>query len=174
MLRLRKPTVADVPAMVAMMRPHILSERLLPRTARQVAERLRDYVVAERRSPDPEVAPVLVGVASISLVDTHLAEVGALAADEADIEVALVRHLLDEAVGMGVADAFVLTDQPALFEGLGFQRTSVALIPEKRDRQCLRCTRLPRCRQVALTARLDADRLDAGRQVDGAWSVAAK
>ena len=165
MLYLRKPTVADVPAMVALMRPHILAERLLPRTPRQVAERLRDYVVAERWNGDegPQASPRMVGVASISLVDMHLAEVGALAGDEQDVQLALVRHLLDEALEMGVADAFVLTDEPELFEALGFHRTAVQNIPEKRDRQCLRCARLPRCRQVALTVHLGE-----------AWSNAAK
>lgn len=146
-MHLRKPTVADVPAMVALMRPHILSERLLPRSPRQVAERLRDYVVAEEGG-------ALIGVASISLVDTHLAEVGALAAEDGGVAEALTLHLLDEARQMGVADAFVLTDEASLFERMGFRPVSIASIPEKRDRQCLRCARLPRCRQVALTVSL--------------------
>lgn len=151
MLHLRKPTVADVPRMVELMRPHILAERLLPRSPRQVAERLRDFVVAERQPEHGDQRPEVVGLASIALVDMHLAEVGALAAEQPEVAGILVRHLLDEAVAMGVCDAFVLTDQPELFEGMGFRRTRVQDIPEKRDRQCLRCSRLPRCRQVALT-----------------------
>lgn len=147
-LRLRKATVADVPAIVAMLRPHVLSERLLPRSPRQVAERLRDYLLAERAEEDGQR---LVGVASASLVDTHLVEIGALAGDSAEVEAALVRRLLAESADIGVADAFVLTDDPALFEGLGFRRVAVQDIPEKRDRQCLRCSRLPRCRQIALS-----------------------
>ncbi len=159
-IRVRKPTVADVPAMVALMRPHILAERLLPRSARQVAERLRDYVVAERESEDGRV---LAGVASISLVDTHLAEVGAIAGDSADTQLRLVRHLLEEVEQIGVGDAFVLTDDPAMFETLGFRRTDIAEIPEKRDRQCLRCARLPRCRQVALTMNLGTSQRHAAK-----------
>lgn len=160
MIQLRKPTVADVPQIVELLRPHVLAERLLPRSPRQVAERLRDFLLAERRV---DGRTELVGVASISLVDTYLAEVGAIAANDPDIEAALVRQLLAEATEMGVADAFVLTDAPELFEGLGFRRTRVQDIPEKRDRQCLRCSRLPRCRQVALTIPL-GDR----------WAQAAK
>lgn len=160
MIQLRKPTVADVPQIVELLRPHVLAERLLPRSPRQVAERLRDFLLAERRV---DGRTELVGVASISLVDTYLAEVGAIAAADPDIEAALVRQLLAEATEMGVADAFVLTDAPELFEGLGFRRTRVQDIPEKRDRQCLRCSRLPRCRQVALTIPL-GDR----------WAQAAK
>lgn len=151
MIRLRKPTVGDVPQIIELLRPHVLAERLLPRSPRQVAERLRDFLLAEQEG---DGATELVGVASISLVDTYLAEVGAIAARDEEIEAALIRHLLAEASEMGVADAFVLTDAPELFESLGFQRTRVQDIPEKRDRQCLRCSRLPRCRQVALTVQL--------------------
>lgn len=160
-LTLRRPTVADVPAMVALMRPHVLAERLLPRSARQVAERLRDYVVAERR--DGDGGRTLVGVASIAPVDTHLAEVGALAAADPETEQALVVHLLDDARSMGVGDVFVLTDAPHLFEELGFMRTDISTIPEKRDRQCLRCARLPRCRQVALSLTLDEPQRSAAK-----------
>lgn len=148
-VRIRRPTVADVPAMVAMMHPHVLAERLLPRSPRQVVERLRDYLVAERQVGD--APPQLVALASVALVDTHLAEVGAVAGDDPDVVATLVGQLLDEAREMGVADAFVLTDAPAAYEAMGFMRTDVSAIPEKRDRQCLRCSRLPRCRQVALT-----------------------
>jgi len=163
-IQLRKPTVADVPQIVELLRPHVLAERLLPRSPRQVAERLRDFLLAERKTEGLNGGRTeLVGVASISLVDTYLAEVGAIAAADPDIEAALVRQLLAEATEMGVADAFVLTDAPELFEGLGFRRTRVQDIPEKRDRQCLRCSRLPRCRQVALTIPL-GDR----------WAQAAK
>lgn len=153
---IRKPTVADVPAMVQLMRPHVLSERLLPRTARQVAEHIRDYVVAEDGDR-------MVGVGSMALVDVHLAEIGAVAGDSVEIETALVERLILDAQELGVGEAFVLTDAPSQFEALGFSRTTVAAIPEKRDRQCLRCSRLPRCRQVALVADLGAGMLRAAK-----------
>jgi len=156
MLQLRKPTVADVPTMVGLMQPHILAERLLPRSTRQVAERLRDYLLAEE--VDEDGARRTVGVASVSLVDTHLAELGALVGESQAVELDMVHHLLDEAWNMGVDQAFVLTDRPDLFEGVGFRRTRVQDIPEKRDRQCLRCPRLPRCRQVALTVSSERSR----------------
>ena len=42
MLHLRKPTVIDVPRMHHLMQPHILKEALLPRSERNIVERLRD------------------------------------------------------------------------------------------------------------------------------------
>ena len=66
MLDLKKPTISDVADMVRLMAPHIHAERLLPRSPRQVVERLREYWVA--RAGDE-----LVGVASLALVDFGLA-----------------------------------------------------------------------------------------------------
>jgi amino-acid N-acetyltransferase len=142
-VRLAKPTVAQVPAILELIGPEIAREAVLPRTARQIAERLRDYTVALRGDE-------VVGVASISLVDLHLAEVGVLQATLPGIASTLLDAVLDEARTMGVGRAFVLTADPARFEAEGFTRRPVQSIPEKYERQCLKCARAPRCRQVAL------------------------
>ena len=149
-LTLRKPVLADVPAMMSLMSPHILSERLLPRSGRQVAERLREYVVVTDTQG-------VVGVGSVSIVDLDLAEVGALAADEPHVESTLIDALLHEARTLGAPRAFVLTHDPSPFERCGFVRTSLSSLPQKRDRQCLHCPRMPRCQQVALEIWLDRE-----------------
>lgn len=143
MVALRRPTVTDVPAMIALMAPHIRAERLLPRTPRQVLERLREYWVASR---DESV----VGVASLSLVDFDLAEIGVVAGETRELEQTLLQRVLDEARSLGVPRAFVLTDDPAIFEDCGFRPTTLDALPEKRDRQCLHCPRVATCQQVAL------------------------
>lgn len=147
MLALRKPTLSDVPMMIRLMEPHVRSEALLPRTPRAVVERLRDYVVAEEQGR-------IVGLASLSLVDEELAEVGAVACEREDLLGELLDAVLDEARAMGVRRAFVLAPSAAPYAPLGFLPTTLDALPEKRDRQCLRCPRLPRCRQVALVKEL--------------------
>ena len=149
-MSLRKPTLHDVPAMVALMRPAVLREALLPRTALQVTERLRDYIIAEE---DGE----LVGVGSLGLVDTQLAEIGALASASAEVERSLLNALIDEARQLGATRSFVLTQDGHPFEKAGWSKTSLDALPEKRDRQCLRCSRLPRCRQIPYELDLDVD-----------------
>jgi N-acetylglutamate synthase-like GNAT family acetyltransferase len=149
MLQLRKPTAGDIPSMLRFMQPGMEDESLLPRTEWQVAERLRDYTLAVEGDR-------LVGLGSVALVDAHLAEVGALVAATAAVEDLLVGALLDEAQDMGVGRAFVLAADPTAWERNGFTRTALARLPEKRDRQCLRCPRAPRCRQVALEVRIEA------------------
>lgn len=156
MLTLRKPSVADVPDMMSLMAPRILAEQLLPRSPRQVVERLREYVLATRHGE-------VVGLASVSLVDFDLAEVGALAAHETDTLHSLLDHVIDEVRALGVGRAFVLTHEPHVFEARGFSRTSLDQLPQKRDHQCAHCSRAPWCRQVALEMRLDVS-----------WDVAAK
>jgi amino-acid N-acetyltransferase len=147
MLALRKPTVEDVDRMQALMAPHVLSEALLPRTRLDLVRGLRDFVLAEE---DGE----LIGLASVSLVDVHLAEVGAVVCERPESLHELMEAVLDEARSMGVNRAFVLASDPEPYRALGFERTQLSALPEKRDRQCLRCPRLPRCRQVPLVRSL--------------------
>jgi amino-acid N-acetyltransferase len=147
MVALRKPTVSDVPAMQALMAPHILREDLLPRSALSIVQGLRDYTLVEGDGQ-------LVGLASVRLVDLHLAEIGAVVClDPSQLQV-LLEALLAEARSMGVDRAFILAPDPQPYVALGFEVTELANLPEKRDRQCLRCPRLPRCRQVALVKHL--------------------
>jgi len=143
MLELRKPTVADVSTMHSLMRPHILSEALLPRTHLSIVQGLRDYIVAEENGE-------IVGLASVSLIDLHLAELGAIVCEQPEILPALLERILDEVRAMGVERVFVLAPDSEPYEQFGFERTTIDDLPEKRDRQCLRCHRLPRCRQVPL------------------------
>ncbi len=147
MLALRKPQVSDVPSMHALMQPHMRTEALLPRTPRAIVERLRDYTVAERDG-------LLVGLASLSVVEVHLAELGAVVCRQPELMATLVGRVLDEAREIGVERVFVLAADPDPYLALGFECTEISDLPEKRDRQCLRCPRLPRCRQVALVRTL--------------------
>ncbi|HJN75493.1 MAG TPA: hypothetical protein QGF58_16305 [Myxococcota bacterium] len=143
MLELRKPKVTDVAAMQALMAPHVLAESLLPRTRLSIVKGLRDYTLAEDGGD-------LVGLASVSLVDVHLAEIGAVVCENPELLEELLGAVLDEARAMGVERVFILARDPAPYEAVGFARTDIETLPEKRDRQCLRCLRQPRCRQVAL------------------------
>ena len=149
MLLLRKPTVRDVPRMIELMAPGVRNEALLPRSARAVVERLRDYVVVESRGE-------LVGLASVSLLSAALAEVGAVVWQDAAQLGLLLDAALDEARALGVSRAFVMAPDAAPYEALGFTRQPIASLPEKRDHQCLRCARLPRCRQLALVKELES------------------
>lgn len=143
MLSVRKPNVNDVTAMHQMMVPHVVSETLLPRSPRQIVEHLRDYVIAEEDGR-------LVGLASLSLVECHLAELGAVVCEHPTLLPRLVKVALQEAKAVGVNQVFVLAQDAEAYESLGFSQVSIQSLPEKRDRQCLRCPRLPRCRQIAL------------------------
>ena len=143
MLELRKPTVSDVEMMHQLMAPHVRTEVLLPRSQRHIVENLRDYVIAEDDGR-------LVGLASLSLVECHLAELGAVVCENPELLSRLVTVALEEARAVGIQRVFVLASEPEPYLELGFSQVEIQTLPEKRDRQCLRCSRLPRCRQVPL------------------------
>ena len=109
MLLLRKPTVRDVPRMIELMAPGVRNEALLPRSARAVVERLRDYVVVESRGE-------VVGLASVSLLSEDLAEVGAVVWQDAAQLSLLLDAALDEARALGVSRAFVMAQRLARAE----------------------------------------------------------
>ena len=127
MLLLRKPTVRDVPRMIELMAPGVRNEALLPRSARAVVERTKI---------DP------------ALIDDLLAVTG--------LHRGSLYKALDEARALGVSRAFVMAPDAAPYEALDFTRQPIVSLPEKRDHQCLRCARLPRCRQLALVKELEA------------------
>ena len=141
MLAVRKASVADVVAMHQLMVPHVRTELLLPRSKRQIVESLRDYVIAEEDGK-------IIGLAALSLVECHLAELGAVVCERPELLERLVEVALNEARMVGVARVFVLAQDAVPYERLGFQKVEIQTLPEKRDRQCLRCSRLPRCRQI--------------------------
>ena len=148
MLALRKPNVSDVQAMHQMMVPEVVREALLPRSRRQIVEQLRDYVIAEENGE-------LVGLASLSLVECHLAELGAVVCQKPELLARLVHVALEEAKAVGVKRVFVLAADAEPYVALGFEQVEIQALPEKRDRQCLRCPRLPRCRQIPLVYEIE-------------------
>jgi N-acetylglutamate synthase-like GNAT family acetyltransferase len=148
--QLRRPTLQDVPAITAFLADAARAGRILPRSARAVAERLRDTVVVHRGTE-------LVGVGSLSLVDLHLAEITLAVGADAAVQGALVLALLRDARALGAGRVFATTDEPAACLAAGFERVSLESIPEKRDRQCLRCANAPRCRKTAVAIDLGAE-----------------
>lgn len=152
MTQLRAPTVSDLPRMLELMAPHVAAGRLLPRSPRELLERLRDYTVIEEQG-------ALVGVGSVALIDMDLAEIGVLVAMRPELEIILVEHLLGLVSSMGIGRAFLMTDSGALVEAEGFRRVPLDALPAKRDRQCLRCSLAPRCRQEAFEIAIAAEGL---------------
>jgi amino-acid N-acetyltransferase len=130
---------ADIAAIQAFVDAGVRSEELLPRSTNDIARQVRDFVML--RHGDEAV-----GVGSVSLVAPTTAEIGVVCAPD-DLQTGrVIDHLLHDARDLGAETVFVVTRQAAVFEALGFERSSTASFPTKRS-QCLRCARAPRCRQ---------------------------
>lgn len=131
----------DVPALLSLLGPGVADGRFLPRRPATVVDRLRDFLVLG------DADGTLIGVVSLSLSDLGVAEIGVLeAATEVD-EDSLVDAVLAECRRMGAHTVFTISRSPAPFVRAGFRAGRIDAVPAKRDRQCLRCTRLPTCRQ---------------------------
>ena len=139
---LRKPNLQEIPQICEMLAPFAANEEFLPRTERNVLTALREYTVAEH-------AGEIVGVVSLALSSNKRAELGVLVGPE-EVRSALFDATVQEALSFGCQEIFVLTAQPEQYKALGFTRTTLEALPEKRDEQCLRCSRLARCQQVAM------------------------
>lgn len=135
---------SDIDAILRLVAPQVEAEEALPRTPHAVARQLRDYVVAR-------CGGRVVGAASVRLVDATTAEVGVLTAGTSTDEDGLLDAVLADAARLGAREAFIMTQRGERFAGLGFARTQTSAFPAKRDHDCLRCARAPRCRQQAWT-----------------------
>jgi N-acetylglutamate synthase-like GNAT family acetyltransferase len=85
----------------------------------------------------------------LALTSGARAELGVLVGSD-EVRGALFAATVKEALSFGCQQIYVLTAQPDQYKALGFTRTTLEALPEKRDDQCLRCSRLVRCQQVAM------------------------
>ena len=122
-------------------------EEMLHRSAPEVCENIRDYVIAET---DGEI----VACCGLHVNLDSLAEIKSLAVSEQfqgqGIGSQLVERCLEEAIQLGVPTIFALTYRPAFFERLGFTRAPKSMLPRKVWGECIRCPRFPDCGEIAV------------------------
>lgn len=142
-----KAATGDALAVQALVNSFAEREEMLPRTATEVFENLRDFFVV--RDGDSILACV-----ALHILWDDLAEVRSLAVREDSQSVGLgallVRACLDEARRLGVGKVFALTYKPGFFEKLGFQQADVITLPRKVWNECYRCPKFPSCNEVAM------------------------
>ena len=120
----------DIPSVLALMRPFIASGKLFPRTEKDIAAAISDFVVYEF---DGGVR----ACAAIHKYEDGQAEIAAIAVDETfshmGIGPALVESLIQKARACGAKSIFIMTTQAAdWFEKLGFKEDKIESLPEAR------------------------------------------
>lgn len=150
----RRATLADVPAMEALIGQFARQNRMLFRSAAELSQFIDEYVVYIERGR-------LLGVCGLHPVAGGLAEVRALAvADEASgrgIGRRLVEACLARARALGIAKVYTLTLVPGFFEKLGFVQANKARLHIKVWYECYRCPKFASCDEIAMVRPLDLE-----------------
>lgn len=149
---LRKARLADVAALQQLIQRFVVQGIMLPRTELELAEHIRDFVVAV------DSAGSLVGAGALHIYTPTMAEVRSLAVDPetqgSGVGRQIVEALVREAENLGLQALFAFTYVTGFFERLGFHEVSRNELPLKVWKDCLRCPKLQACDEVAVLRHL--------------------
>jgi amino-acid N-acetyltransferase len=154
MLEIRKASLTDISALLELINAYAAKGVMLPRTEFEMAENIRDFLVAfdgER----------LVGCGALHFYTATSGEVRSLAVDPAvktrGIGRALVEALEEEARAQELHSIFAFTYVPGFFGKLGFEEVDRGELPLKAWKDCLRCPKFQACDEIAVLKRLKPD-----------------
>lgn len=147
-LRYRPARLGDVPAIGAVIADFAERRLMLPRSASELYEDVRDFLVAEAEPGG------VCGCVALHIDTDKIAEVKALAVAPAlhgrGLGRGLVEAALAEARNLGLERVFCLTYQVEFFAHLGFVKVDRARLPDKVWGECVRCHRFLDCDEVAM------------------------
>jgi amino-acid N-acetyltransferase len=154
MLEIRKALLTDIPALLELINAYATKGVMLPRTEFEMAENIRDFLVAFD-------AGRLVGCGALHFYTATSGEVRSLAVDPTlktkGIGRALVEALEEEARAQDLHSLFAFTYVAGFFGKLGFEEVDRGELPLKAWKDCLRCPKFQACDEIAVLKRLKAD-----------------
>lgn len=160
MTRVRKALLSDIPGMLGVINAYAAQGIMLPRTEFEMAENIRDFVVAEIHHPDND-QQMLVGCGALHFYTPHSAEVRSLAVDPTKKSAGLGRRIIEaleeEAHQHGLSNVFAFTYVPGFFAKLGFEQVDRGELPLKAWKDCLRCPKFQACDEIAMLKRYKPD-----------------
>lgn len=150
-MKLRKARISDVEEMMLLINSTAEQGFMLPRSRNMLYENIREFVLAV-------VDDQLVGVASLHILWSDLAEIRALAVSSEykrkGIGTQIVKTLEDEARELGCTKLFALTYQPEFFKYCGYEQVSKDQMPQKVWTECINCIKFPNCDEIAVSRML--------------------
>jgi amino-acid N-acetyltransferase len=155
--QIRKALLSDIPGMLQVINDYAAKGIMLPRTEFEMAENIRDFVVAET-GPADSTPHHLVGCGALHFYTPTSAEVRSLAVNPSRKSEGLGRRIVEtlerEANEHGLATMFAFTYVPGFFEKLGFHQVDRGELPLKAWKDCLRCPKFQACDEIAMLKRL--------------------
>ncbi len=154
MLEIRKALLTDIAALLELINAYAAKGIMLPRTEFEMAENIRDFLVAFDDGK-------LVGCGALHFYTATSGEVRSLAVDpglkEKGIGRALVEALEVEAREQDLHSLFAFTYVAGFFAKLGFEEVDRGELPLKAWKDCLRCPKFQACDEIAVLKRLKPD-----------------
>jgi len=152
-IAIRPATIADVPAIAALVLTNAIQGKVLPRSAAAIEATISDWIVAVA---DDEV----LGCVSLLRYTSGLVEVRSLIVGERyrglRIGSRLMEAMLDEARQRELPTLFALTRKVSFFERLGFVVTERTRFPEKVWHDCRLCPLVDNCDETAMILEIQA------------------
>ena len=144
---IRRATVADAPAIHALINANQTDGHLLPRTAEDVTRRAARFLVVT-------VNDAVVGCAELAPLSRAVAEVRSLVVDESTRGRGFGSRIVEElnrwAVQEGFSTLCAFTHNAAHFVRLGFSIVPHQWLPEKIAMDCVGCPKFRQCAQYAM------------------------
>jgi amino-acid N-acetyltransferase len=154
MIEIRPALLTDIPPLLDLINAYASGGIMLPRTEFEMAENIRDFVVA---GEDGRLA----GCGALHFYTPHSGEVRSLAVDPRlktrGIGRMLVEALEVEARANDLHSVFAFTYVPGFFRKLGFEEIDRGELPLKAWKDCLRCPKFQACDEIAMLKRLKAE-----------------
>jgi len=159
-VRLRSAEPGDTDAVHGLIRAHVESGHLLPRTPAEIEAHLPRFRVAVD-------GPRVIGCAELTPLGPGVAEVRSLVVDERyrgrRIGTELIARLLDAAAAGPYRRVCAFTHDPRPFLRLGFSIVPHPWIPDKIATDCYRCTWFRRCSRYAVIRDIGNERPETRR-----------
>ena len=156
MLLTRKARMRDIPEMLALINGYAAQGSMLPRTDFELAEDIRDFIVADS-------AGAIAGCGALHIYTPSAAEVRSLAVDSGKqitgIGRKIVEELEREAASYGLTSLFAFTYVPEFFGKLGYTQVDRGMLPQKAWKDCLRCPKFQNCDEIAVHKQMPATQL---------------
>src|SRR5580692_11724556 len=151
MSEIRSAALTDIPALLTLINAYAKGGIMLPRTEFEMAENIRDFVVAVDRGG-------LVGCGALHFYTPTSGEIRSLAVEPGlktrGIGRSLVEVLEAEAREHDLHSLFAFTYVDGFFRKLGYEEVDRGELPLKAWKDCLRCPKFQACDEIAMLKQL--------------------
>ncbi len=152
----------EIPSVVRLINDYARDGIMLPRTEFEMAENIRDFMVAWDEDE-------LAGVGALHFYTPYSGEIRSLAVQPGSKTRGIGRKIVEaleaEAVENGLHSIFAFTYVDKFFHKLGFEEVDRGELPLKAWKDCLRCPKLQACDEIAMFKRLKMGLPDMAAQI---------